>query len=192
MIERFRKASEVLKEKKKLAEYDVELKNLATKEEQLHEMFLDGLATAEQLRSLLARNRERRNQLLQKVMELKNSSMSDRNLKELQTHVLAAQFDALAEKTLDHGLYESLLNDAQITVTSYADRVEFHTLYGDMILPRLRIHKRIWMPKWELSLANIRTKGENVIDKDTQITATYFTGTKAELADFGSLRIISR
>ena len=33
---------------------------------------------------------------------------------------------------------------------------------------------------------------KNVIDKDTQITATYFTGTKAELADFGSLRIISR
>ena len=89
-------------------------------------------------------------------------------------------------------MYESLLNDAQITATSYADRVEYHTLYGDMILPRLRIHKRIWMPKWELSLANIRTKGKNVIDKDTQITATYFTGTKAELADFGSLRIISR
>ena len=181
-----------MEEKKRLAEYDVELKNLATKEEQLHEMFLDGLATAEQLRSLLARNRERRNQLLQKVMELKNSSMSDSNLKELQTHVLAAQFDALAEKTLDHGLYESLLNDAQITATSYADRVEFHTLYGDVTLPRLRIRKRIWMPKWELSLASTKIKEKNVIDKDTQITATYFTGTKAELADFGSLRIISR
>lgn len=192
LIERFRKASEVLKEKKKLAEYDVELKNLATKEEQLHEMFLDGLATAEQLRSLLARNRERRNQLLQKVMELKNSSMSDRNLKELQTHVLTTQFDALAERNLDHGLYESLLNDAQITATSYADRVEFHTLYGDVTLPRLRIRKRIWMPKWELSLANTKIKEKNVMDKDTQITATYFTGTKAELADFGSLRIISR
>ena len=89
-------------------------------------------------------------------------------------------------------MYESLLNDAQITATSYADRVEFHTLYGDVTLPRLRIRKRIWMPKWELSLASTKIKEKNVIDKDTQITATYFTGTKAELADFGSLRIISR
>ena len=98
----------------------------------------------------------------------------------------------LPKKTLDHGLYESLLNDAQITATSYADRVEFHTLYGDVTLPRLRIRKRIWMPKWELSLANTKIKEKNVMDKDTQITATYFTGTKAELADFGSFRIISR
>ena len=118
--------------------------------------------------------------------------MSDRNLKELQTHVLATQFDALAERNLDHGLYESLLNDAQITATSYADRVEFHTLYGDVTLPRLRIRKRIWMPKWELSLANTKIKEKNVMDKDTQIMVTYFTGTKTELADFGSLRIISR
>ena len=190
LIERFRKASEVLKEKKRLAEYDVELKNLATKEEQLHEMFLDGLATAEQLRNLLARNRERRNQLLQKVMELKNSSMSDRNLKELQTHVLAVQFDALAERNLDHGLYESLLNDAQITATSYADRVEFHTLYGDVTLPRLRIRKRIWMPKWDISLQNKGNSENSTISDGSRITVTYHTGEAGILADFGQLKIV--
>ena len=180
----------MLKEKKRLAEYDVELKNLATKEEQLHEMFLDGLATAEQLRSLLARNRERRNQLLQKVMELKNSSMSDRNLKELQTHILAAQFDALAERNLDHGLYESLLNDAQITATSYADRVEFHTLYGDVMLPRLRIRKRIWMPKWDISLQNKGNSENPTISEGSRITVTYHTGGAGILADFGQLKIV--
>ena len=190
LIERFRKASEVLKEKKRLVEYDVELKNLAMKEEQLHEMFLDGLATAEQLRSLLARNRERRNQLLQKVMELKNSSMSDRNLKELQTHILAVQFDALAERNLDHGVYESLLNDAQITATSYADRVEFHTLYGDVTLPRLRIRKRIWMPKWDISLQNKGNSENSTISDGSRITVTYHTGEAGILADFGQLKIV--
>ena len=190
LIERFRKASEVLKEKKRLAEYDVELKNLATKEEQLHEMFLDGLATTEQLRNLLARNRKRRNQLLQKVMELKNSSMSDRNLKELQTHILAVQFDALAERNLDHGVYESLLNDAQITATSYADRVEFHTLYGDVTLPRLRIRKRIWMPKWDISLQNKGNSENSTISDGSRITVTYHTGEAGILADFGQLKIV--
>ena len=77
------------------------------------------------------------------------------------------------------------------TATSYADRVEFNTLYGIVILPRIRSTNRLWMPKWEMSLLNKGAK-KCVIDKNTQITATYFTGTKAELADFGSLRIVSQ
>ena len=191
LIERFRKAVEISKEKKKLAKYDVELKNLTMKEEQLHEMFLDGLATAEQLRKLLIRNKERRHQLLQKITELKNSTVNDKNLKELQTHVLAAQFDALARKTMDHGLYESLLNDAQITATSYADRVEFHTLYGDVVLPRLRIRKRVWMPEWDIALQNTTTQENALITENTQITVKYHTGKPGILADFGQLKIIS-
>lgn len=68
----------------------------------------------------------------------------------------------------------------------------FHTLYGNVTLPRIRSSNRIWMPKWELSLFNTGRKKQCVIDKNTQITVSYFTGTKAELADFDNLRIISR
>ena len=48
------------------------------------------------------------------------------------------------------------------------------------------------MPKWELSLLNTGRKKQYGIDKNTQITATYFTGTQAELAKFDNLRIVSR
>ena len=191
LIERHRKAVELLNDKHELTKYDVELKNLATKEEQLHEMFLDGLATAEQLHNLLERNKTRRSELLKKITLLKNSNLNDETLQDLENDVLAKLFNDLANKNLSQGIYESLLNDAQITATSYADRVEFNTLHGSVVLPRIRSTNRLWMPKWEISLFNKGTK-KCVIDKNTQITATYFTGIKAELANFGSLRIVSQ
>ena len=121
LIERHRKAVELLNDKHELTKYDVELKNLATKEEQLHEMFLDGLATAEQLRNLLERNKTRRSELLKKITLLKNSNLNDETLQDLENDVLAKLFNDLANKNLSQGIYESLLNDAQITATSYAD-----------------------------------------------------------------------
>ena len=192
LIEQHRKALEVLNDKNELEKYDVELKNLAIKEEQLHEMFLDGLATEEQLRNLLIRNKNRRRELQKKVTLLKNSNLNKDALQDLEKNVLVGHFNDLANRSLPQGVYERLLNDARITATIYVDRVEFHTLYGNVSLPRIRSSNRIWMPKWELSLLNTRRKKQYGIDKNTQITATYFTGTQAELAKFDNLRIVSR
>ena len=155
-------------------------------------MFLDGLATEEQLRNLLTRNKARRCELLKKVTLLKSSSLNDETLQNLEENVLADQFNDLANKNLSQGIYESLLNDAQITATCYANHVEFHTLYGSFCLPRIRSSNRLWMPKWELSLFNAKTNGNSVIDKNTHITVTYFTGIKTEFAFGDNLRIISR
>ena len=192
LIERHRKALEILNDKNELEKYDVELKNLAIKEEQLHEIFLDGLATEEQLRNLLIRNRSRRLELQKKVTLLKNSNLNKDALQDLEKNVLVGHFNDLANRSLPQGVYERLLNDARITATIYVDRVEFHTLYGNVSLPRIRSSNRIWMPKWELSLLNTGRKKQYGIDENTQITAIYFTGIKAELADFGNLRIVSR
>lgn len=192
LIERYRRAHEILKDKDELTKYDVELKNLALKEEQLHEMFLDGLATEEQLRNLLTRNRARRCELQNKVALLKSSNLDDDVLQDLEKNVLIGLFNDLAARKLPQNLYESLLNDAQITAKCYAAHVEFSTLYGNVSLPRIHSSNRTWMPKWELSLLNKGASKYSVIDKDTQITATYFTGVKADLADFGALRIVSR
>ena len=192
LIEQHRKALELLNDKNELEKYDVELKNLAIKEEQLHEMFLDGLATEEQLRNLLIRNRSRRLELQKKVTLSKNSNLNKDALQDLEKNVLVGHFNDLVNRSLPQGVYERLLNDARITATIYVDRVEFHTLYGNVSLPRIRSSNRIWMPKWELSLLNTGRKKQYGIDKNTQITATYFTGTQAELAKFDNLRIVSR
>ena len=113
-------------------------------------------------------------------------------LQDLEKNVLIGLFNDLAARKLPQNLYESLLNDAQITAKCYADHVEFSTLYGNVSLPRIHSSNRTWMPKWELSLLNNGTSKYSVINKNTQITATYFTGEKADLGDFGALRIVSR
>lgn len=119
LIERHRKALEILNDKNELEKYDVELKNLAIKEEQLHEMFLDGLATEEQLRNLLIRNRNRRLELQKKVTLLKNSNLNKDALQDLEKNVLVGHFNDLAKRSLPQGVYERLLNDARITATIY-------------------------------------------------------------------------
>ena len=192
LIERHKKAVEILNDKNELTKYDVELKNLSAKEEQLHEMFLDGLATAEQLRKLLTRNKARRNELLKKITLLKNSNMNDEALQDLENNVLGKLFDDLAAKNLPQSIYESLLNDAQITATCYANHVEFHTLYGSFSLPRIRSANRLWMPKWELALVNSANIEKIIVNKNTRFLVTYLTGTQGILADFGILRVISK
>ena len=87
---------------------------------------------------------------------------------------------------------QDLENDAQITATCYANHVEFHSLYGSFCLPRIRSSNRLWMPKWELSLFNVKANENSVIDKNTHITVTYFTGIKTVLTLGDNLRIISR
>ena len=155
-------------------------------------MFLDGLATAEQLRNLLTRNKARRNELLKKITLLKNSNMNDEVLQDLENNVLGKLFDDLAAKNLPQSIYESLLNDAQITATCYANHVEFHTLYGSFSLPRIRSANRLWMPKWELALVNSANIEKIIVNKNTRFLVTYLTGTQGILADFGILRVISK
>ena len=155
-------------------------------------MFLDGLATAEQLRNLLTRNKGRRDELLKKITLLKNTNMNDETLQDLENNVLGKLFDDLAAKNLPLSIYESLLNDAQITATCYATHVKFHTLYGSFCLPRIRSSNRLWMPKWKLSLFSTKSNGNTVIDKNKRIFISYLTGTKAKLVNFGNLCIVSQ
>ena len=96
----------------------------------------------------------------------------------------------LSQKSL---LLQSLLVEADITATIFRDRVEFHTKYGDVTVPRMWISNRPWMPSWEIELRNKGTEEDSdiYINEKTKITVTYKTGTKAVLAKFGQLKIKS-
>ena len=58
------------------------------------------------------------------------------------------------------------------------------------MLPRLRIRKRIWMPKWDISLQNKGNSENPTISEGSRITVTYHTGGAGILADFGQLKIV--
>ena len=193
LIERYRKAAEMLKGKQEIAKYEVELENLNNKERKLFNMFTEGIVTEDQIRNMLIDHKLKKGEISKKILTLKMTEVSEESMKELGGGVLSQLFNDLSSKNLSNALYESLLVEADITATIFRDRVEFHTRYGDVTIPRLWISNRPWMPAWEIELHN-KCADDNsrcFIDSDTKITVTYKTGTKAELAKFEQLKIKS-
>ena len=168
------------------------MENLNIKEQRLSNMYLEGLATEEQLRNMLATHKEKRRELAQKILMVKASDITPSKLQELEFHILSQLFSDLATKTLSHSMYESLLNEAEITLTVFRHHVDFHTKYGDVRIPRIQIKNRFWMPEWEIELTNSSDEKAMVIDEDTQIKVTYQTGKEEVLADFGQLKILGK
>lgn len=193
LIERYRRAAEMLKGKQELAKYEVELENLNSKERKLFNMFTEGIVTEEQIRNMLIDHKLKKEEISKKILTLKMTEVSEESMEELGNSILSQLFNDLAAKNLSHGLYESLLVEADITATIFRDRVEFHTKYGDVTVPRMWISNRPWMPSWEIELRNKGTEEDSdiYINEKTKITVTYKTGTKAVLAKFGQLKIKS-
>ena len=192
LLEKHRKAVDILKRKKELSDYQAEMENLNIKEQRLSNMYLEGLATEEQLRNMLATHKEKRRELAQKILMVKASDITPSKLQELEFHILSQLFSDLATKTLSHNMYESLLNEAEITLTVFRHHVDFHTKYGDVRIPRIQIKNRFWMPEWEIELTNSNHDKAMVIDENTQIKVTYQTGKEEVLADFGQLKILGK
>ena len=183
----------MLKGKQELAKYEVELENLNSKERKLFNMFTEGIVTEEQIRNMLIDHKLKKEEISKKILTLKMTEVSEESMKELGNSILSQLFNDLASKNLSNGLYESLLVEADITATIFRDRVEFHTKYGDVTVPRMWISNRPWMPSWEIELRNKGTEEDSdiYINEKTKITVTYKTGTKAVLAKFGQLKIKS-
>ncbi len=192
LIERHKKASELLHDRKDIAKYEVELENMNLKERKIFDLYSEGLASEEQLRNILINHKSKRQKLEKKILEIKSSMVSESTLEELQYHVLSELFNELAAKTLSNNIYATLLNEAEITATVFRNRVEFHTKYGNVTIPRIQVKTRFWMPEWELELINTNNKHSRAIDENTKITVTYLTGENATLANFGQLKIKSK
>ena len=135
-------------------------------------MYLEGLATEEQLRNMLATHKKKRRELAQKILMVKASDITPVKLQELESNILSQLFTDLATKTLSQSMYESLLNEAEITLTVFRHHVDFHT--------------------WEIELTNSNDEKMMAIDENTQIKVTYKTGKEEILADFGQLKILSK
>ncbi len=192
LIEKHRKASEMLKGKKEISKYEVELENMKIKERTLFDMFAEGLASEIQLRNMLANHKKKSMELMRKIAAIRASDISEDKVEELKYSVLTHMFNELSTKSLPNELYESLLNEAEIYATVYRDRVDFQTKYGPVSVPRVKIKTRFWMPEWEIELKNASNQNAASIDDSSRIVATYLTGKKTKLADFGNLKIISK
>ncbi len=187
LLDRFNKAKELLKDHKELAKFEAELENMKNRERSLFDLYSDGLATEKQLRDMLSRHKSKREVLERRILELKNSTITEDNLHDLQETLLNDLYTQLVTKSLPDNVYEALVNEADLSATVYRDRVEFHTKYGEVTISRLLQQSGNWMPEWDIT---IEKSGKN-FNENTRFFVTYKTGKEEVLADFGQLQISS-
>ncbi len=191
LMERSRRLTEIVKERKALEKYDNELKDLAEYEDTLCNDFSLESMEDKEIQHALKLNQNRRNVILKRVIKLKNSIYKDEQLEDYQPEVLNDIFNSLVLKSLDNTTYETLLEDAQIKLTSFERHVEFDSVYGKFTIPRYRIRNRNWMPKWRVLLENPINQKGTVFTGKSKIKIIYETGTDSVIADFGNLQILS-
>ena len=102
--------------------------------------------------------------------------------------MLSDLLEQIADKSLPPEKYAELVGLADFRGTVYADRVEIHTVYGEMTLPRLKKKNFHCMPDWTMQVVYGKQKR---FDENAVITITYQTGTESVLADWGKLKILS-
>lgn len=90
-------------------------------------------------------------------------------------------------KSLSDEKYAELVGLADLRGIVYSDQVEFHTVLGEIVLPRVRKKNFHCMPDWTMTVAYGK---KDQLDENTRITITYKTGTRQKLAEWGKLKII--
>ncbi len=191
LFERHRRSIVMAKDFKKLDKYSIELKALSDAENQLSKDLDSGKISDKEQRKALRINSNRRKIIMKRVLEIKNSNYNDNTIEVYQSEALTKLFNKLLLKYIDNETYESLIEDAQITIVSYAEEIEFKTLLGSFIIPRFYIRTRKWMPTWSMTLKNKNPKDKS-FNANSQVTITYNTGTEAVIADFDNIKIVSQ
>lgn len=108
---------------------------------------------------------------------------------ELEKTASGEILEQIINKTLSPEKYAELVGLADLHGTVYADRVELHTVYGDITLPRLKKKNFHCMPDWTIQIMYGKRKR---FDENTRITITYKTGRKKVLANWDRMKIVSR
>ena len=179
----------ILKAKDEISDYEAELQNMQHEIDATYDLIESGLATMTDLKNVLTRQKTRKQNLLQKIAEIKASSYDEEDIAALEEMVSNEVLEQIINKTLPTEKYAELVGLADIRGTVYADRVELHTVYGEITLPRLAKKNFNCMPDWSMRIEYAKRKH---FDENTRITVTYKTGRKKVLANWDRIKIISR
>ena len=188
LIDKINKMKNILKAKDEISNYEVELQNMQTEIDATYDLIRDGLATMADMRNVLLKQKTRKGELTKKVAEIKALCVKESDIEELENVTMNDLLEQIINKSLPDEKYAELVGLADLRGTVYTDRVEFHTVYGELTLPRLRKKNFHCMPDWTMKIVSGNRKR---FDETTRITITYKTGKKEVLANWGNLKIIS-
>lgn len=189
LLDKISKMKDIIKAKEEISDYEAELHNMQNEIDSTYDMIRSGLATMADLKNVLIKQKARKEELARKIALIKASCVNEDDLILLEKSEANDILKHIMAKDLSDEKYAEMVGLADLRGVVYADRVEFHTNYGEMILPRLRKKDYHCMPDWTMKVTFSDT--EEKLDDKTKITVTYKTGTKQKLADWGQLRILS-
>ena len=116
------------------------------KEQQLFDMFVEGIVSKDQLEDLLRKHKQKR-QTLQARLQLE-SSIDAASLEHERLVEIPELFQKIRNGLLDNAVYEQLFRETVRRATVHPDRVEYETVGGSLVIPRI-IHKnRKYFPQW--------------------------------------------
>ena len=188
LINKINKMKDILKAKDEISAYEAELQNMQHEIDSTYDLICAKLATMDDLRNVLLKQKARKEELVKKIAEIRAMNVTEADIAELENTSMNNLLEQIINKDLPDDKYAELVGLADLRGTVYADRVEFHTIYGEVTLPRLRKKNYHCMPDWEMKI--VRRNGRS-FDEKTQITITYKTRKKQVLANWGQLKIIS-
>ena len=188
LICKINKMKDILKAKDEISDYEAELQNMQHEIDSTYDLICAKLATMTDLRNVLLKQKARKEELVKKIAEIRAMNVTEADIAELENTSMNNLLEQIINKDLPDDKYAELVGLADLRGTVYADRVEFHTVYGEVTLPRLRKKNFHCMPDWEMKI--VRRKG-TCFDENTKITIIYKTREKQVLANWGQLKIIS-
>ena len=188
LFNKLNKMKDMVKAKDQISDYEAKLQNLQKEIDDTYDMVREGFATMKDLRNIIQKQKSVKEDLLKKIAEIRASNISETELEEMENLTMNDLVEKIIDKSLPDEKYAELIGLADIRGTIYADRVEFHTIFGELTLPRLKKKHFHCMPDWDLKI--VRGNGTR-FDEKTKITITYHTGEKQVLAKWGQLKIVS-
>lgn len=146
LLERYRKNRAVLQGREQLEEIRKKIFQMKEKEQQLFDMFVEGIVSKDQLEDLLRKHKQKR-QTLQARLQLE-SSIDAASLEHERLVEIPELFQRIRNRLLDNAVYEQLFRETVRRAVVHPDRVEYETVGGSLVIPRI-IHKnRKYFPQW--------------------------------------------
>ena len=180
LICKINKMKDILKAKDEISDYEAELQNMQHEIDSTYDLICAKLATMDDLRNVLLKQKARKDELVKRIAEIRAMNVTEADIAELENTSMNNLLEQIINKDLPDDKYAELVGLADLRGTVYADRVEFHTVYGEVTLPRLRKKNFHCMPDWEMKI--VHRKG-TCFDEKTKITIIYKTREKQVLAN---------
>lgn len=188
IVKLYRESREWLSESRSCREREFSLAALKNREQDILELFLDGLITKPEMREFMEKHQEKKEHLIREINALKFQTETVRN--DCQPKLLLLQLRRIAAGKIDRENFERLMRKADITALVFRDSILFRTVFGEVRIPRIRLTAKVRMPAWRIGFRKKKNPAEN--DSLPEMKITYFTGKKHDLALLDSVKIVTK